>query len=226
MPDTAPEFTIASEHRDFVEWRRERTHYAVWAIAADTPALQAASTAVRERLSGHLLAGYRRQPHVTLHLCGFPAAVGRRADDFPAAALHAQIAALQDAAPPPFELEIGGPASFASAVYLAVGDPAGALQASRRALARPGDTGDGHPYTPHVTCGLYRDAYHLPTLLRALADCHPETPVRLPVARLTLMAYEAAVIGGPLLSLCEFDLVTRRATVPDPALMARLFGVA
>lgn len=230
MKDTASasasghEFTLASVQRDFVEWRGERTHYAVWAIDVDTPALRTATAALRARLAACLLPGYRRQPHVTLHLCGFPAAVQRGADDYPAATLQRQIAALQAGAPAPFALAIGRPDSFASAAYFSVDDSAGGIQAARAALARTERTDDGFSYTPHVTCGLYRGEFHLPTLLREMAGCNPGLPLRLPVERLNLMVYEAAIIGGPLVSLCEFDLATRRATVLDPALMAALFG--
>jgi hypothetical protein len=38
------------------------------------------------------------------------------------------------------------------------------------------------------------------------------------------MTYEAAVIGGPPSSLCEFDLATRQAKVLDRPVMERLFG--
>ena len=119
MKDTAPvsafghEYALASAQRDFVEWRKERTHYAVWAIDVDTPALRAATAAMRAHLADNLLDGYRRQPHVTLHLCGFPSASPRCNDDYPGAALQRQIAALQAAGPAPFTLEIGSPASFA-----------------------------------------------------------------------------------------------------------------
>ena len=48
--------------------------------------------------------------------------------------------------------------------------------------------------------------------------------MRLQIDRLTLMVYEAAVIGGPLSGLCEFDLATRQARILDRQLMGTLFG--
>jgi hypothetical protein len=48
--------------------------------------------------------------------------------------------------------------------------------------------------------------------------------MHLQVERLTLMAYDAAIIGGPLSSLCEFDLATRQIRGLDQALMMTLFG--
>ena len=218
------EYTLASVQRDFVEWRKERTHYAVWAIDVDTPALRAATTALRTHLADNLLNGYRRQPHVTLHLCGFPAAAPRFDDDYPGAELQRQIAALQAAGPAPFTLEIGSPASFTSAAYFSVADHAGGIRTARHALAGTETPDDGFPYTPHVTCGLYRGEFHLPTLLQRMAACRLGLPIQLKIERLTLMAYEAAVIGGPLNSLCEFDLATRQAKILDQPLTERLFG--
>lgn len=227
MKETAPasatghEFTLACVQRDFVEWRQGRTHYAVWAIDVDTPALRAATEVLRAHLAACLLPGYQRQPHVTLQLCGFPVAVPRCDDDYPAAALQRHIAALQAAAPAPFTLEVGRPDSFISAAYFSVDDCSGGIRAARAALT---GTEDDFAYTPHVTCGLYRGEFHLPTLLREMAGCNPGLPVRLPVERLTLMVYEAAIIGGPLVSLCEFDLATRQIRIIERPLMDRLFG--
>lgn len=221
---TRHEVTLASVQRDFVEWRKGRTHYAVWAIDVDTPALRTASAALREHLADCLLPDYRRQAHVTLHLCGFPAAVANLDDDFTAATLQDQITALQAGAPAPFTLEIGRPDSFTSATYLSVDDCAGGILAIRRALAGNRNPDENFSYTPHVTCGLYRGTFPLPTLMRHMAACETGLPVRLRIERLTLMSYEAAIIGGPLSSLCEFDLGTRQIRMLDQALTTMLFS--
>jgi len=227
MPTTLPapqEITLASVQRDFVEWRKGRTHYAVWAIDVDTPVLRSAIAAMRTHLADCLLPDYRRQAHVTLHLCGFPAAEANLDDDYPAAMLQDQIAALKTSAPPPFALEIGNPDSFTSAAYFSVDDCAGGIQTVRRALSGSRHPDEIFPYTPHVTCGLYWGEFPLPPLMQRMAACETGLPECLQIDRLTLMAYEAAIIGGPLTSLCEFDLATRQTRMLDPALMATLFG--
>lgn len=227
MPTVLPatqEMTLASVQRDFVEWRKGRSHYAVWAIDVDTPSLRSAIAAMRAHLVDYLLPDYRRQAHVTLHLCGFPAAWANLDDDFPAAMLQDQIAALQANAPPPFVLEIGSPDSFTSAAYFSVDDCARGILATRRALAGGRHPDATFPYTPHVTCGLYRGEFSLPMLIQYMTACDSGLPARLQIDRLTLKAYEAANIGGPLTSLCEFDLATRQIRILDPALMATLFG--
>ena len=227
MPTVLPaphEMTLASVQRDFVEWRKGRSHYAVWAIDVDTPALRSAIAAMRAHLADHLLPDYRRQAHITLHLCGLPAATANLDDDYPVATLQEQIAALQASAPPPFVVEIGNPDSFASAAYFSVDDCTGGILATRRALAGGRHLDETFPYTPHVTCGLYRLEFPLAKLIQLMAACDTGLPARLQIDRLTLMAYEAANIGGPLTSLCEFDLATRQISLLDPALMETLFG--
>ncbi len=227
MKNTAaarPEVTIASIQRDFVEWRKERSHYVVWTIDVDTPALRAAVAALREHLADCLLPDYQRQAHVTVHLCGFSAAVPKLDDDYPATTLQTHIAALQAGAPAPFALKIGAPDSFASAAYLSVDDCAGGILAIRRALTGSGNPEGSFPYTPHVTCGLYRGEFPLPELIQRMAACELDLPMHLQVERLTLMAYDAAIIGGPLSSLCEFDLATRQTKLLDQSLIAQLFG--
>ena len=218
------EMTLASVQRDFVEWRKERSHYAVWAIDVDTPLLRSAIAAMRAHLADCLLSDYRRQAHVTLHLCGFPANLPCHDDDFLAATLQAQITDLQASAPTPFALKIGSPDSFSSAAYFSVDDSTGGILAARRALAGNRNPDETFPYTPHVTCGLYRGEFSLPMLMQRMATCETGLPVHLRIDRLTLMVYEAAIIGGPLSSVCEFDLTTRRFRILDPTLMATLFG--
>jgi hypothetical protein len=126
-------------------------------------------------------ARYRRQPHITLQLCSFPAVAPCHADDYPGSALQRQITALQTANLASLTLEIGDPASFASAAYLAVDDGEGGIRAARNALTGAASADDGFSYTPHVTCGLYRGEFHLPTLLQTMSACRPAAPLRLQV---------------------------------------------
>ena len=204
--------TIASVHADFPEWHRGRPRYAIWAIDLDVPVVRAASAALAGHLAPYLLHGYRRQPHVTLHLCGFPRAVGDLAEDFAPAALAGQLAALADGAPEPFTIAVGAPATFASAAYLEVVDQAGGIARSRAALGGGGAAEGGFPYVPHVTVGLYRAAHPLVDVLAALAAWGQQTTLTMAVERLTLMAYRSEVIAGPLQAVGDFDLAARRFT--------------
>ena len=207
-PCSAPETTLACIQRDFTEWRQGRTHYAVWALDADIAPIRTAMAGVCAHLGDCLLPGYTRQAHITLHLCGFPAASPVLPDDWPISTLTHQLQALSDMAPSPFTLEIGRADSFSSVPYLSVHDPEEGITALRRLLGEHDRTPE-HPYVPHVTCGLYGGEFPMLPIREKLVAC-PVPTQTLPVTRLHLMAYEAALIGGPLLSLCAFDLETRR----------------
>ncbi|MGE5471743.1 MAG: 2'-5' RNA ligase family protein [Bacteroidota bacterium] len=217
--------TLPSEQRDFVAWRRGRQRYAVWALDVDRPALRAISERYQALLADCLLPGYCRQPHVTVHLCGFPAARTGLADDYAAAAFSAQVAALTAVRPAPFVIEIGAPASFSSAAYLSVRDRDGGIAALRGVLAG-GSASDDFPYVPHVSFGLYRGAYPLAGVLARCAAVATGELLRLSLGKLSLMSYEAALIGGPLSTLAEFDLHQGGLQVPDERAMSDLFGEA
>lgn len=219
--------TLPSERRDFVEWRRGRTHYVVWALDLDGPAVRERMVAAQACLGGWLLDGYRRQPHVTLALCGFPAATPA-GDEFGAAALRAQCQRLAALGLAPFELRIGGLASFQSAPYLTVDDDVGAVAALRAAL-NGGDVPDGRyaPHVPHVTVGLYAGPWPADDLRARLAGFEAGPPLALRVRQVRLMAYEAADIGGPLQTLGAFDLAhagAGRAGVAWTGDAARVLG--
>ncbi|WP_368736564.1 2'-5' RNA ligase family protein, partial [Zoogloea oryzae] len=107
--------TLRNERRDFPEWHLGRPHYALWAVDVDLPDVRHAVAGADAHLAGLLLDGYRRQPHITLALCGFPTADPQHPDDYSPARLAAQVAALAAGAPAPFSLTLGALASFSSA---------------------------------------------------------------------------------------------------------------
>lgn len=219
-----PLLTQPCEQKDFVDWRQGRRYFAVWALDLDLPDLCQASAEIRAGLAAYWLPDYARQPHLTIGICGFPGAVSRRADDYGFAHLSAQCQALVAAAPASFCLEIGAPDSFASAAYFSVRDLAGGIAMLRQILAGGDndiDTDTG--FVPHVTFGLYQAVLPLPEVLAELRARNPLPPLRLTVGKLAWMVYEAAVIGGPLLKVGEFDLASGRFEVLADELFARVF---
>ena len=201
-------FTIRNVRRDFPEWHRGRPRYALWALDVDDPSVRQRVDAAQRHLADLLLDRYRRQPHVTVDLCGFPCDSPRHADDFGTDAWHAQLAALRRARPAPFEVGIGALASFASAPYLAVHDAGGHIAALRECLAS-GDPGkaDGRD-APHVTVGLYADAWPMSAVQARLRSFPAEEPLRVRVTGISLMSYAAAEIGGPLTRIAAFDFAS------------------
>ena len=220
MADLRPLLTLPSEQKDFVDWRRGRRYFAVWAIDLDGTLLRRASADIREALDDYWLPGYVRQPHLTVALCGFPAASAGPADDYGFAHFAAQRQALIAAAPVRFEVEIGAPDSFVSAAYFSVRDVEGGLEKLRRIL---GAEVEEAGFVPHVSFALYRLALPLSAVLAELQARSPLAPCRLTVSKVVWMVYEAAVIGGPLFKLGEFDFETRRFEVLAGDLFEKVF---
>lgn len=197
--------TICNVRQDFPEWHLGRPRYALWALDVDVAPVRQRVQAAQGHLADWLLDGYCRQPHITLSLCGFPSDAPRHADDFGAEALRAQLDALRQARPEPFEIDIGALASFTSAPYLTVRDEGGHIAALRRCLTG-GDGGEpGFTYTPHVTVGLYADVWPLSAVQARLDSFDCDGPLRLRVAGVSLMAYAAGEIGGALKQYAYYD---------------------
>ena len=205
-PFSAPDdLTLRNEQRDFPEWHLGRPHYALWALDVDVPAIQQRVAAAERHLSGLLLANYCRQPHVTLSLCGFPSACPEHADDFGAAALATQLAALRRAQPRSFDIEVGALASFASAPYLAVQDAGGHIAVLRECLAGGSLKDFGDPYVPHVTVGLYDDAWPMSAVQTRLASFADREALHLQISGISLLSYASAQIGGALACMARYD---------------------
>ena len=221
--DSVDDLTLPSVQHDFAEWRQGRRRYAVWALDVDVAPLRSRCAGYRSQLAEYLLPGYCRQPHITVHICGFPAAQIGRADDYAASTFAAQVRALSKARWSPFVVDIGRAASFSSAPYLSVADHAGGIANLRRSLA--GDAAvDDFRYVPHASIGLYRGAFSLPGMLSRLAVLDFGEPLQLEIKQLCWMTYEAAVIGGSLSTLAEFDLLRGCLHVPDEQRLADSFG--
>ena len=205
-PFSTPDgLTLRNEQRDFPEWHLGRPHYALWALDVDVPAIRQRVAAADGHLSGLLLADYCRQPHVTLSLCGFPSACPQQADDFGAATLAAQLAALRRAQPRPFDIEVGALASFASVPYLAVQDAGGQIAALRECLAGGSLNDSCGTYTPHVTVGLYADAWPMSQVQARLASFAGREALHLRISGISLLSYASAHIGGALACRARYD---------------------
>lgn len=201
--------TQPSVDADFSGWHRGRPHFAVWAIALAAPAIDARLASVRRRFDGLLRPDYARQAHVTLHVCGFPCERARWPDDFARDRLLRQVRQLAESAVAPFEIALGDIDSFTSAPFFRVEDRSGAIARLRHGLAREGGDGRTTPFLPHVTLGLYNAAHPVADVERQIGD-RRLPPLEAQVRQIELMAYESAVLGGPLTTLCRFDLTTRR----------------
>ncbi len=197
--------TLRNVRRDFPEWHLGRPRYALWALDVDVSPVRQRVQAAQNHLAEFLLGDYQRQPHITLSLCGFPSDTPRHADDFGPETLRAQIDALQQARLEPFEIDIGALDSFTSAPYLTVSDVGGHIAALRRCLAAGDRNEPDGAYTPHVTVGLYADAWPTAAVQTRLDSFACGEPLRLRVTGVSLMAYAAREIGGPLTRVADYD---------------------
>ena len=203
--------THPNVRRNFVEWHRGRSRFAFWAIDLDRPEIRERMAAAERHLDRFLLAGYLRQAHLTLCVCGFPALQRIQTDDYMPEDVARQMEALQRAAVAPFEVEVGGLGSSACGPYLCVGDPSGGLTALRGCLvsSAPYDCEPGYRFNPHVAVGLYAEAWSAQAVCERIAAFHDDV-VTFRVARLCLMSYDAHDIAGPLSVLAEYDLSSAR----------------
>ncbi len=201
--------TIPAEIRDYPEWRRGRETYAVWALILEDEFILENFNAARNHLSGYLLEPYRRQPHITLFVCGFLVGHLRYNDDFTIAQLQRQIQALEETDLEPFELEIGGLDSFASAPFLEVRDPAGGIARLREVLSCGAREFRTAPYAPHLTVGLYSATFPSAEVRRRLEE-FPRKPILSRVEHIALVTYRAQEIAGPLLHRHKFVLNHKR----------------
>jgi len=220
--------TLPNRHGDFSGWHCGRPYFALWALDMQAAAVQQRVAAAAAHLDGLLLGGYRRQPHITLSLCGFPCggAAGLRADDCSAASLRRQIAVLRGHPPPSFDLELGGLASFTSAPFLTVSDAAGGIANLRVALAESDINRLCGPYVPHVTVGLYGGGWSTGEVDARLGRFADSRPLRCRIERLSLMVYRSSEVGGELYRLLDVALESGDLHCKDNDLCRRVFAGA
>src|SRR5690606_34047411 len=199
LSDTGASFakTTVTQLRDYPEWHRGRRRYAIWMIPINCPSVLAYIDQVTASLAD-LLHPSRRQPHITLFVCGFEGERVRYDDDFTPVQLQRQLADLDRLELRPCELPIGAPDSFASAAFLPVGDPEGHLACWREALAVSCKEIRQAAYVPRITLGLYRRAVRAQELRQRLAQRPIPGLLSLPVKRLEYATYASDDMFGPL----------------------------
>ncbi len=204
----ANRYTVKNIRRDFPEWRKGRLHYAFWAIDVDVPAVRAQVLAAERHLEPFLLAGYCRQPHITLGICGFLSDKTQHADDYAASSFQAHVAALQSLQLQPFNIEVGTLASFGSAPFLYVKEQSNQLCQLHQCLHSLEVDPDFH-YVPHVTVGLYAEAWPTASVSKVLDAFSLHHVTNHLVSQVSLMCYSADEIGGKLMKIADYDLMRR-----------------
>lgn len=198
--------TIPHRELDFAEWHRGISHYGFWAVLVDDQGWLDLFEAACAHVERFLHPGYRRAPHITVAACGLLSE-----EHFSPTLQRRQAAALDGAKVPPFFLRAGMLDSFASAPYITVEDPEGSLGQLRSILALISEE-DNPPgsYRPHITLGLYREAFETLRVADHLQEFRSVATRQLSVTEVAFCAYETRDIQGP------FSVVERVAlTGPD-----------
>lgn len=191
-----PAETLVAELRDYPEWRKGRARYGVWVAPIDDPALLDYVDTARRQLADLIHPSPRRQPHLTVFVCGFHGA-GNRNDDFSPQQLEHQLATLLRHSSTACDLPLAGLDSFASAAFIPVGDPQGRLAGWRQTLGETSREVRQGPYVPHITLGLYRVRVSAEVVRERLAGVPPST-LTLRVSELHYVTYDASDQLGAL----------------------------
>jgi 2'-5' RNA ligase len=197
--------TIKNINRDFHEWHMGRLHYAIWAIDIDSPEVRQQVLVAEQHLAGLLLENYARKPHITLSVCGFLSDKAEHADDFEANLLEVQLANLNQLNLTPFEIEINALASFSSAPFLHVKDASNSIAVLNECLNLGMPHNQQDKYIPHITVGLYADAWLSDEVNIKLDSFARTVAVRCKVNRISLMSYNPAEICGALRTIADYD---------------------
>lgn len=199
----ARSLTQSARRADIEPWRKGRKRYWCWGIPLEAGAILERFERYQQRLSPFLLKNYRRQPHLTVAVCGFwqadqPTCVLN--DNFTAEQLTIQLQRLASTSFRPFELSVLGGNSFAAAPFLEVVDnsPDNQLLKLRQCLLQGVDDFRSSVYCPHLTLGLYERSFPTSELHFLLGDHNDRQPLSLMVSSLSLMSYDARELGGPL----------------------------
>lgn len=183
--------TIPRCDRDFVEWHGGIRYYGFWAVIVDDPNWLELFDAARARIAQFIHPGYQRKPHITIAACGL---LDKK--HFSLHLAQRQLVSLSEAAISPFPIDAGPLDSFSSAPYITVKDSTGSLNRIREILSIISSEDSPSRYKPHITLGLYRDAFD--TL--QVADCFQafkHAPISsMVVSELVFCAYETREIQG------------------------------
>jgi len=109
---------------------------------------------IQKQLSPYLHAGYLRQPHIKLAACGL-----MTAHSFPVEILSQQIKALEQLALTSFAINIRQLSSFSTYPYISISDQTENITNIHNTLTSIFPEDNPCKYSPHITLGLYNDAY-------------------------------------------------------------------
>jgi len=183
--------TVPRCDRDFIEWHGGIRYYGLWAVIVDDPNWLELFDAARAQVRQFIHPGYQRKPHITIAACGL-----LDQKHFSLHLAQLQLVSLTEAEITPFPIDAGSLDSFSSTPYIKVKDPTRSLNRIRDLLSTISREDAPYRYKPHITLGLYRDAFDT----SQVADCfqafkHAQISSMV-VSELVFCAYETREIQG------------------------------
>nr|WP_277607262.1 2'-5' RNA ligase family protein [Acinetobacter higginsii] len=192
--------------RDYPEWHKGRSDYGLWYIEIDQPELIQYLDEIQAQFSNLLLPEQQRQYHITLFVCGFlQSAVKQYDDDFQIQQLQQQIKLIEVLQLKTFELEITQIDSFSSALFLHIKDQQGVLAEIRQQFSHVSEEIAALEYCPHITLGLYGEAWSSAMVLQRIQQLPPKT-IKIQVKKLTFGYYKAQILQGLLYPYQQIEL--------------------
>lgn len=208
------ENTFASLPGDFTYWHQNRKKYSVWAIEPQTVELNRRFNTARAHLGDFLLQEYPRQVHVTIGQCGFIAKEKKYKDDYDQSMFLGDIEALKRADIDKIRLSIQGVlTSYAIAPFFPVLDTHADLISLHKILTHTAN--ENHIFTPHVTVGLYKDAWPTKDIHQSLLNFPKQLDLTFELPKIKLLSYHPAELGGALTEEACFDFATQSFSVNE-----------
>lgn len=189
---------IPTLSHDYAEWHQGRENYALWYIEITEPTLLKYLNRLREHFSAFLFQPNIRQFHITLFICGFLTQNNPILnDDFAKLHLEQQIQEIIQQAFKSFKVSTGNIQSFDSALFVEVLDLENSLSNIRALLAKNHSEIAALQYLPHITLGLYNQAYSATQIFQTIENI-PQKHFEINIEHLTFGYYKAKIIQGQL----------------------------
>jgi 2'-5' RNA ligase len=191
LPFISASKTVPCLDHDFLEWHNGISHYGFWAVVINDPDWIELWKAAHAHIENFIHSGYQRAPHVTIIACGL-----LDQNYFSIEELNQQHILLSEAAIPAFYLNVVSLNSFTTAPCLMIEDSKGTLSQIRRCLSMISKEDTPVQYEPHITLGLYRDAFNTVEVAECLASFKFTSMKPMLVTELAFCVYETEKIQG------------------------------
>lgn len=203
---TKEPLTYKCVDRDFVEWHKGRTRYAVWALEINNDIWLNELVNARSLLDKYLLSGEQRQAHITLFACGFYDESGSAGES--GKVINAQLDALRKRKFSPFKIHLSELKSFLTAPYFAIDDKTGALGEIRSILSMYLNEDRSCEYQPHLTVGLYNDCHSTALLSEKMNEYKSVKAPPVLINKLSLMSFSTQSVFSALKTEFQLKLIS------------------